>query len=295
MTARVTDLFVYPLKSAQGLRLTSATVTATGLAHDRSFMLVHAQGERAGQFITQRDKGCEKLAVVQPFFRSGEIGFLFPSGEEISPCDIHLSDNSSDVNIWNDACKAYDAGERAAQAFSDYLGIACRLVRKSDTDARYVDPNFAQESDIVGFADGFPLLVTSKSSLEALQAHFDKAQGVIGMERFRPNIVVEHLAPFQEDIIGKVRIGNDVVIEHLKPCARCKITLVDQFEGVLSGKEPLKTLSHLRRGEGGGLSGAFFGQNAVPRILGQIAVGDHFEILSEKELHPALETVKLRP
>jgi hypothetical protein len=45
----------------------------------------------------------------------------------------------------------------------------------------------------------------------------------------------------------------------------------------------------VRRGKGDGLEGVFFGQNAIPRKLGVVKVGDNVEILSKRLLHPALK------
>ena len=112
------------------------------------------------------------------------------------------------------------------------------------------------------------------------------------MERFRPNIVLEGAEPFEEDVIHEIKIG-DVVLEFVRPCSRCKITTINQTEGVSTSDEPLRTLGRVRRGKGGGLEGVFFGQNAIPRKLGVIKVGDNVEILSKRALHPALEPSKI--
>jgi uncharacterized protein YcbX len=54
-------------------------------------------------------------------------------------------------------------------------------------------------------------------------------------------------------------------------------------------------LGQVRRGKGKGLQGGFFGQNAIPRELGTIKVGNDVEILSKRPLHPALEIAVLKP
>ena len=108
------------------------------------------------------------------------------------------------------------------------------------------------------------------------------------MERFRPNIVLEGAEPFEEDVIHEIKIG-DVVLEFVRPCSRCKITTINQTEGASTSDEPLRTLGRVRRGKGDGLEGVFFGQNAIPRKLGVVKVGDNVEILSKRPLHPALK------
>jgi uncharacterized protein len=47
----ITGLFVYPVKSMQGIALEQATLTDKGLAYDRTWMVTDAEGE----FLSQRD------------------------------------------------------------------------------------------------------------------------------------------------------------------------------------------------------------------------------------------------
>jgi len=91
-----------------------------------------------------------------------------------------------------------------------------------------------------------------------------------------------------------VRIGPEVELEIVKPCARCVMTTINQFTGESGDNEPLATLVKLRRGKGDGLQGVFFGQNAIPRKLGTIAVGDEVEILSTRPMHPAVAQATLK-
>jgi uncharacterized protein YcbX len=121
------------------------------------------------------------------------------------------------------------------------------------------------------------------------------------MSRFRPNIVLDGLPAWQEDVIHKVKIGDSLVLEFMKPCERCGVPAIDQDTGkVQSGvdvkdREPIRTLRSYRFGadKESGLKGAFFGQSATPRTLGTISVGDEVEILEERAVHPALAEVKL--
>ena len=45
----LSGLYVYPIKSCAGIAITSAEVIATGLRHDRRWMLV----DEAGEFMSQ--------------------------------------------------------------------------------------------------------------------------------------------------------------------------------------------------------------------------------------------------
>ena len=286
MSAYVSACYFYPLKSGQGVSTDKLQLTEKGPKFDRVWMLV----DETGKFVSQRTRGCEKLALVAPNVREASISFSAPGMDNISIDATEYNFDSIGVSVWGTDCKGYDAGDQAAQWFQDYLGIDCRLVAYANNEPRAVDLNYGQSGDTVSFADGMPLLVTSEPSLEKLREHFP--EGIeIGMERFRANIVIGGLEAFEEDVIHHLRIG-DVELEFVKPCARCILTTVDQDKGErLTGNEPVTTLTKTRRGMGDGLKGVFFGQNAIARVLGTVSVGDKVEIISKRPLHPALENV----
>ena len=67
MGIKVSGCYIYPLKSGSGISVDKLELTQRGPKNDRLWMLVQNQGPNAGKFITQRDKGCEKLALVKAF------------------------------------------------------------------------------------------------------------------------------------------------------------------------------------------------------------------------------------
>ena len=288
MGIKIFDCYIYPLKSGGSIRVENLELTQRGPKDDRLWLLVQDQGPDRGKFITQRDKGCEKLALVQAFPDvGGNMKFSAPGGQELVVSQDELSCYDGFVNVWGDDCAAIDAGNVAAHWFSNYIRKPCRLVKFPDDFIRSTDAAYSRQGDHVSFADGFPLLVTNVASLDKLRKHLPP-NIEIEMERFRPNIVLEGAEPFEEDVIREIKIG-DVVLEFVRPCSRCKITTISQAEGASTSDEPLRTLGRVRRGKGDGLEGVFFGQNAIPRKLGVIKVGDNVEILSKRPLHPALK------
>src|SRR5690606_37142846 len=107
----------------------------------------------------------------------------------------------------------------------------------------------------VGLADGFPLLVTTTASLEAVRR---QAGPHIGMERFRPSIVVEAAEPWAED--GWARLSLDgVEVDLVKPCTRCVVITTNQDRGVIDGPEVMAALKALRRSADARASGVLFG------------------------------------
>jgi uncharacterized protein YcbX len=176
------------------------------------------------------------------------------------------------VNIWKSkGVHAIDQGEEAADWFSGWLGAPVRLVHFADGYRRRINEQYAvNEDDHTGFADGYPILLTSEEGLQDLNA---RLEAPVPMHRFRPNLVVRGGEPFVEDTWNKIRIG-DVEFTVVKPCARCEVTTFDK-ETLERSKEPLKTLGKYRKHK----LGAIFGQNVIPLNGGRIERGMTVDVL----------------
>ena len=97
------------------------------------------------------------------------------------------------------------AGGRLAVAFP---GPRLRLVYLDDPTRREVDQDFGSPGDRVNFADGYPLLLTSTGSLEALGRWLtEDGHDPVPMNRFRPNVVVAG-APRGRGPLARIRIGS---------------------------------------------------------------------------------------
>ena len=143
----------------------------------------------------------------------------------------------------------------------------------------------------VGLADGFPFLLISTASLAALNKRLAaRGEAEMSMDRFRPNIVVDGVEPFEEDTWRTVRIGG-VVFRVVKSCPRCKMTTVDPATGDMDKRlkaEPLnefksfRALAQRKKDK----HEVFFGQNLVAEhVDGEVSIGDCVEVL---ETGPAL-------
>jgi uncharacterized protein len=178
------------------------------------------------------------------------------------------------VRVWSSTLLAAAAGPAADAWFSAYLGRPARLVHLDDPTRRPVDPEFGRAGDVVSFADGYPLLLTSAGSLGELGGWLAAAgERPVPMTRFRPSVVVAGAPPWAEDRWRRVRIGA-VPFRVAKPCGRCMVTTTDQVTGE-RGRQPLKMLGRRRRfGQQ-----LVFGQNLIPDAGGVIRVGDPVEIL----------------
>lgn len=257
---RIAALTIYPIKSCGGIAVTARELEPRGLRDDRRMMLVNFQGE----FLTQREY--PRLTLVQPQWNDSCITLTAPQMPPISFQPSTQGERHS-VEVWEDTCVGIDQGREVSDWFTSYLNLPCRLVRIADEHPRKVDKRYAISSnDEVSFADGFPLLVISTASLDDLNRRLEHP---VTMRHFRPNVVVEGCAAFEEDRWTRVRFGG-VECAVVKPCQRCQVITIDPLTGH-AGKEPMATLSQYRRGAHGGVC---FGQNVIPIDTGMLRVGD---------------------
>ncbi len=254
----VQRLFIYPVKSCRGIEVDQADLVATGLRYDRHWMLVDPDGN----FLSQRRY--PQMTRIRTQLDTSELVCSSPRGELRVPLAEQKNPDWRDVYIWSDRCRAAIVSAAASRWFSAWLGVPCDLVYLPDEERRLVDPSYAHNRDIVSFADGFPLLVTSQASIDLLN---DKLNDSLSIERFRPNIVVAGCAPHAEDHWAKIDITN-ITIDLVKPCSRCVIPTLDPGCGE---RHPLlnKTLASYRRRDGQ----IMFGMNGLHRQQGVIRRG----------------------
>jgi uncharacterized protein YcbX len=262
----ISSLIYYPIKACRGFEVESVCVERMGLEHDRRMMVVTPDGE----FLTQRE--FPRLALVTPKLDHGVLELSAPSFDSLQ-LGIQTSGSPLSVSIWRSKnVKAIDQGEEAAQWFSDWLGTEVRLVHFADGYVRHVSREYAvNHDDHTGFADGYPILLTSEEGLQDLNSRLESP---VPMNRFRPNVVVKGCAPFEEDSWNRIQVG-DVELAVVKPCARCVVTTIDK-ETLEQTKEPLKTLGKFRKQK----LGAIFGQNVIPLNEGMLRLGMTVDILS---------------
>ena len=258
----VSKLFEYPVKGLLGNDICCATVNRRGLAMDRRWMLVDAQGE----FLSQRL--LPALTQFLPVYHDHLIIKHLPSGETKAIEPEEFSKNLK-VVVWGQECAAHGSTNGIDQWFSDKLNSSVRLVFMDDNDIRPVKET--SENDIVSFADGYPVLLTTQASLDDLNNRLDDT---IDISRFRPNIVIDGKIPYEEDNWHRVKIGS-VIFKVAKKCARCHVINIDQASG-LSTKEPLKTLSTYRQEA----NKVYFGVNLIPENTGIVHEEDIVEVLS---------------
>jgi uncharacterized protein YcbX len=259
----VASLFVYPVKSCRGIARLQARLTPRGLQFDREWMVV----SRDGRFLTQRE--APRLALVGTALHDDHLELSAPGLPTLAvPLQRPARAASVEVTIWRDHVLAVDEGPAAAKWFGEHLHREVRLVRFDDARPRPTDPAWSQGlAGTSAFADGYPVLVLSRASLEDLNSRLPSP---LPLDRFRPNVYLDGCAPYAEDAIRGLEC-EQMRLRIVKPCTRCVITTTDQATAMPQGDEPLRTLKTYRWD--GALHGVTFGQNAIVERPGLLEVG----------------------
>ena len=238
LAAVVSRLYVYPVKSCAGVRVEQAILTETGLEFDRAWMVVDGQGG----FLTQRE--LPRMALIKPQLKHFEMILRAP-GMLALHIALDQVEAPARVTLWKDEVAAYDMGPVAAQWFTDFLGVPARLVRFDPEHKRISSLHWTDGVEALNqFNDGYPVLVISEASLDQFNAKL-AAQGfaAVGMERFRPNIVLGDAAqelprePPDEDRLDLLHIDpgqGPIRLKPVKPCPRCPIPNIDPATAVSS-------------------------------------------------------------
>ena len=264
LEATIARLFVYPVKSCAGVELPEVLLTETGLEFDRAWMVVDAQNE----FVSQRE--LPRMALIKPQMKHMEVVLRAPG-----MLALHLAFDRVElpvrVRVWKDEVAAYDMGDIAAQWFSDFLSEpgrpqTLRLVRFDPEHKRLSSLKWTDGVEALNqFADGYPLLVVSEGSLAELNERLAAAgHAAVGIERFRPNIVLGGIESHDEDRVDALHITTgegEAELKPVKPCTRCPIPDIDPATALSSPEvgDVLRTYRADARVDGG----ITFGMNCI--------------------------------
>lgn len=289
LNATISRIFVYPIKSCGAVEVKESLLIETGLEFDRAWMVV----DESGEFLSQRE--LPRMALIQPKLKQYELVLRAPG-----MLSLHIAldsvEKACQVKVWDDTCAAFDMGDVAAQWFTDFLmqerpiGLApmkLRLVRFDPDFKRQSSMKWTQGQQALNqFSDGYPLLVASEASLAELNARLSRGgHHTVGIERFRPNIVLAGLQAHDEDRTTALNISGastGFTLKLVKPCPRCPIPDINPYTAQ-SSTEVSRMLQTYR--QDARLDGAItFGMNAIvlrsddlpfdyPISIGQVAKG----------------------
>jgi len=239
------EFWIYPIKSCPGIRATSWKITSSGFKYDRMFAIYD-------------DK--HKLVSIQ---KNPQLGTLVPQ------IDIHnetctLTHTSSGDSICFSLIS--ELSEYVHEWLSEKVGESVEMVKCGNTN----------------FSNSSPFLILNEASLQDLNMRIWNKYRVakwmnylpipqsqkqyicssiyptIGADRFRPNIVLDGLAAYEEDTCKEIWIDG-VPFFAERECSRCYTTTINSKKQTRDANmEPMRTLLTYRKRDEGTMFGVYF-------------------------------------
>lgn len=309
MNVSVAELGLAPGKSMRAQEGTeNLVVNSLGLFGDRQYMWVEAQPHKniryfqegaiagPGQFLSQREDPILTQIIAELDYdgaclkRADNDETLWIDKSEDTP------DNRIPVRVWNWQGEAVDQGELAAEWGSELIGRPVRLVAVSNECPRFVenDPRLGR----VGFADGYPMLIVSRASVDAVNEWLEEAgKPLIPADRFRANIILDGLEAFGEDLVSTIKVtygGLSMVLRRAKPCGRCPVPDTNQQTGEVRTDVRSVLGKRGRRGRYADINKygkkrkIFLGQNFVIEMPENMPEGGHIPIRRGMDIEATL-------
>lgn len=232
----LSELWIYPIKSAGGVRLERSAVEPRGLRHDRRWVLLSSSG-----VLTQRQHPNMRLIQIELLPETDTLSVLLVQAPGMPPLMVPRQPEGElrTTHVWNDATTGQVVSPAASAWFSTFLQTDCDLLYMPDDDTR------AQQgkpfSSLLSYVDGNPFHLVTQASLADLNARLEHPTTALS---FRPNLVISGGQPYAEDFWRLIRIGP-LRFQVVESCARCSVLNVT-VEGRM-GAEPLRTLAGYRR------------------------------------------------
>uniref|UniRef100_UPI0037E87810 molybdenum cofactor sulfurase n=1 Tax=Semicossyphus pulcher TaxID=241346 RepID=UPI0037E87810 len=256
----LTNMYIYPIKSCGAYEVHNWPVGPLGLLYDRGWMVVNGNGVCLSQKREQR------LCLIHPKVHLPSDKLLLQTSgmDTISvPLEQNTPMNTSyqvcQSKVCGDRVETVDCGNEAASWLSDFLGQPCRLIRLSPDFTREMkkSPTGDATSTSLSLVNEAQYLMINRASVELIQklmsSRQDDSEGdqILDTQnvisRFRANLVIAGVEPFEEDNWSHLVIGNTRFVI-TGQCGRCQMVGVDQDTGTRT-KEPLISLSAYRAGK----------------------------------------------
>jgi uncharacterized protein YcbX len=268
----VRELWTYPVKSCQGVPAQSIEITTMGIVGDRGFA-IWADGRLVEQKLTPR------VASISAEWHPAEETLLLRHPSH-GPHE-HQARQSGPIRdaTWVlDEFATIDQGDDVAAWLSSVIGRDVRLVVPGDPwKINFPVPAMAllHEQPKQSFTAASPVGLANKASLDDLNGRVDTP---VPMDRFRMNVVVDGLDPYEEDDITS--LANDQVeLLNVTAAERCVIITTDQRTGERPKNNLMQTLGEYRaksKEERFG-SGLKFGNYMAVGQEGTLRVGDRLQ------------------
>ncbi|XP_041803884.1 molybdenum cofactor sulfurase [Chelmon rostratus] len=254
------NIYIYPIKSCGAHEVHNWPVGQRGLLYDRGWMVVNGNG------VCLSQKRAPRLCLIRPqvHLPSNKLLLQASGMDTISvPLEnntqMHTSYQVCQSKVCADRVETVDCGDEAASWLSDFLGQPCRLIRQSPDFTREMKTRRSGAATIASLSlvNEAQYLMINRASVELIQelmsSRQDDSEGDPLLDtqnvisRFRANLVIAGVEPFEEDNWSHLIIGNTRFVV-TGQCGRCQMVGVNQDTGTRT-KEPLMSLSAYRTGK----------------------------------------------
>lgn len=269
----VTELNIYPLKSARGIALKESAVSAEGLPGDRRAMLT----DPSGHFITQRE-----LPAIATVLARHEDGGMALSRERSGEIFARPSGQRMDVAVWKSIVSANIADDETNDTLSAWLGREVKLVFFDDAAKRIASLEWTGNETPVTFADGYQILVTTTAfACRTQRQHARKWR----RRRGHGAVPAEYRAGDGRGLGGgplgchRDRRHSFRSRQTLRPLHHDHAGPDDRLP---RRALPMKAMGRIRMSGDRRVPGPLFGWNVTPRGEGRLSVGDVARVVEER-------------
>ncbi|KAM9344702.1 molybdenum cofactor sulfurase [Symphorus nematophorus] len=256
----LTNIYIYPIKSCGAHEVHNWPVGPLGLLYDRGWMVVNGNG------VCLNQKRVPHLCLIRPQVHLPSNKLLLQASG-MDTISVPLENNTQthtrykvcQSKVCGDRVETVDCGDEAASWLSDFLGQPCRLIKQSPDFTRDMKKrsNGAATPASLSLVNEAQYLMINRASVELIQklmrSRQDDSEGDQLLDtqnvisRFRANLVIAGVEPFEEDNWSHLIIGNTRFVV-AGQCGRCQMVGVDQDTGTKT-KEPLMSLTACRTGK----------------------------------------------
>ncbi|KAJ4385523.1 hypothetical protein N0V93_009952 [Gnomoniopsis smithogilvyi] len=313
---KVTQLYVYPIKSLRGIALQHAKLDRQGVQYDRKFMLLKAQDD--GNYESVEVVKFPACALFIQEIVDGKIVVRYkipeeplfpPTSEQKTTIEIPLEPDISGLDtVEVDLYKSKGFGYRMPDAYSSwfssclgfetvlvYIGDAKRPVLGTLSPYARQQQNQGWFSSIKSYLTGAEdphwltftcvaaYLIATEASTEDVSRRLPPGEKM-DVRKFRPNIVIDGEEPFDEDFWGEIVVHNrdSPRFTLTGNCGRCVSINVDYKtgrRGTGQSGNVLKTMMRDRRVDLGNKWSPIFGRYGfLENEEAEIWVGDEVTV-----------------
>ncbi len=271
----VRELWTYPVKSCQGVPTQSIELHPTGIVGDRGFA-IWAEGR-----LVEQKRTPLVASIGAEWDRVN--GTLTLRHADHSSFEHQIRDDgpTREATWVLDEFDTIDQGDDVAAWISRILDRDVRLVSPGQAwKINFPVPQMAllHEQPKQSFTAASPVGLANAASLDDLNKRVNTP---VSMDRFRVNVVVDGLEPYEEDNITSLA-NDEVEILNVTPAERCVIITTDQETGERPDNNLMQVLGQYRaktKEERFG-SGLKFGNYMTVGRAGTLRVGDRLTVVA---------------